>query len=198
MLRRAAYGAALACFAFVAWSWTELHELMQADPVWRELYAAGHRVFVAGTIAPRLVVAFAGMTTLFATLAAWSAGPEDRKRLAWVAIVSRVAAVGGAVWLWRAGFVVDGPARAWLGVLGAAAVIDGATWLIATRRPSDRVLAVATAAGTAALVAAVVVREAPRIALVEQGPEAGGGVVFAVAIVIGIAAIAWIVRTVRA
>src|SRR5678816_2594181 len=26
--RRAAYGIALACFAFVAWSWSELHELM--------------------------------------------------------------------------------------------------------------------------------------------------------------------------
>ncbi|HTR54177.1 MAG TPA: hypothetical protein VMJ10_25970, partial [Kofleriaceae bacterium] len=64
--RRSALAAALACFAFVAWSWSELHELMQADDEWRAFYAAGDRVFGAATIAPRFVVFAGAMTALFA------------------------------------------------------------------------------------------------------------------------------------
>src|SRR5258706_12791330 len=107
--RRIALGGALACFAFVAYSWSELHELMQADPEWRDFYAAGHRVFFAGTIAPRFVIAIGAMATLFATVAAWSA--DDRGLLARIAAAGRIVSIAGAVWLWRAGFSVDGPAR---------------------------------------------------------------------------------------
>jgi hypothetical protein len=66
------------------------------------------------------------------------------------------------------------------------------------RWPTDRILAVATAAGTAALLSAVVVREAPRVDLIElQAAPSGGAVAFAVALVLGTAAIAWVVRQIR-
>ncbi|HEY1547631.1 MAG TPA: hypothetical protein VGG28_07420 [Kofleriaceae bacterium] len=186
--RRVALGVALACFAFVAWSWSELHELMQADPEWAQLYAAGDRFYASSQLAPRLVVLFGAMATIFAAIAAWFVA--DRAALARVAIGGRIVSIVGAVWLWRAGFVVDGPARAWLYLLAVAVAIDTVAWLV-------RALTVATAAGAAALLAAVVVREAPRVALIEpaHGP-AGGVVAFAIAVAIGAAAIAWVIRTV--
>jgi hypothetical protein len=194
--RRFALAGALACFAFVAYSWSELHELMQADPVWRDFYAAGHRVFLAGSIPPRFVVGLGAMATLFATVAAWSA--RERGVLARLAVAGRIVSIAGAIWLWRTGFAIDGPAVAWCGVLVAATVVDTGAWLVLTKRSSDRVLAVATAGGTAALLSAAIVREAPRVALIEPRPGADGWLVFAIALVVGAAAIAWIVRTVRA
>ena len=76
--------------------------------------------------------------------------------------------IAGAVWLWRAGFARRGPgARLVRDLLAGAAVIDVGAWLALLRcgersraRGRDR-------GGTAALVAAVVVREAPRVALIE-------------------------------
>lgn len=198
--RRIALAIGLGCFAFVAYSWSELHELAQDEPAWRDFYAAGRRVYLAGSIAPRFVVFAGAMATLFALVAAWSADEAGRRRLAVVAACGRIVSAGGAVWLWRAGFDVSGPAVAWLGVLAAATVVDAGAWAVATRRPTDRVLAVATASGTSALVAAVIVREAPRVALIEPhrlAGEAGGAPVFAIALVAGAAAIGWIVRTAR-
>src|SRR5262249_3441756 len=70
--RKPALAGALVCFVFVAWSWTELHQLMQADAAWRDFYAAGERLFVDGDITPRLIVWLGAMATLFATVSAWS------------------------------------------------------------------------------------------------------------------------------
>jgi hypothetical protein len=198
--RRIALGTGLACFVFVAWSWSELHELMQADPEWAAFYAAGHRVFTAATIAPRLVIVLGAMATLFVTIAAWSTDREGRSRLAPIAAVGRVISILGAVWLWKAGFAVEGAAVAWFGILAGAAVIDFVAWAIAWKRPSDLMLTIATAAGTAALLAAAVVREAPRVALIETSAQAagsGGGFAFLIALVVGSAAIVWVVRQLR-
>jgi hypothetical protein len=198
--RRATTGIALACFLFVAWSWSELHELGKADAVWRAFYAAGDRLFTAATIAPRFVLIAGAMATLFATVAVWST--DERKRLAVLGLAGRLVSIGGAIWLWRAGFDVIPAVRPWLIVLFAAVVIEIAAWVVTLRLPTDRSLAVVTAAGTSALLAAAVVRESPRIAMIEPvhplAAGAGGWVVFAIALVIGIGAIAWIVRTVRA
>jgi hypothetical protein len=199
--RRPALAIGLACFAFVAWSWSELHELMAADPTWREFYAAGNRMFLAGTIAPRFVIFAGAMTTTFAMIAAWSAVDADRKRLAVVALASRLVSIGGAVWLWRTGFTVAGPALAWFVVLVGAVVVELVGWAWLLRAPTERALAIVTGAGTSAVVAAVVVRETPRVALIEPTHDlainAGGAVVFAIALVAGVAAIAYVVRLAR-
>ncbi len=195
--RRAALATAVVCFAFVAWSWSELHELMQADPQWAAFYGAGHRIYITATIAPRFITVLGAMATLFATIAVWSADEPGRRRLAVIAVAGRGVSILGALWLWRAGFDVAGPARAWFGILVAATASDVAAWSIALRRPGDRVVAVATGAGAAALLAAAVVREAPRVALIELQPQAeisGGEVAFAIALVLGTVAIIWIVR----
>lgn len=200
--RQAALATALVCFTFVAWSWSELHELMQADAAWHAFYAEGQRVFVAGTIVPRLVVFGGAMATTFALIAAWSADAGGRKRLALLALLARLVSVGGAIWLWRAGFEPHGAARGWAFVLIAAVTIDVGAWALVLRTAGERGLAVATGSGAAAIVAASIVREAPRVALIEPAhpiaANAGGVVVFAVAVVVGLAAIAWVVRTVRA
>ena len=198
--RRIALGAALACFAFVAWSWSELHELMQADPEWAAFYAAGHRWFTAATIAPRFVIVMGAMATLFVTVAAWSTDTAGRSRLAPIAAVGRVVSIAGALWLWHTGFSVEGPAVVWFAILVGAALIDLAAWTITWKRPSDLALTIATAAGTAALLSAAVVREAPRVALIEthvQAETSGAGFAFVIALVLGTAAIAWVVRQLR-
>jgi len=191
--RRIALVASLACFAFVAWSWSELHELMSADPEWAAIYGAGERFYADAQLAPRLVVLAGAMATQFAAVAAWST--TERRGLAAIAVAGRGVSLLGALWLWHAGFAVDGPARGWLYLLGGAAAIDTAAWLVVPRR--DRALHVATGAGAAALLAAVVVREAPRVALIEpdHGPS-GGVLAFAIALVLGAAAIAWVIRAI--
>jgi drug/metabolite transporter (DMT)-like permease len=192
---RAALGTALSCFAFVAWSWSELHEIMQADPEWSAFYAAGDRFYTDAQLAPRLVVLAGAMATIFAAVAAWFA--SDRRPLAVVALAGRVVSFAGAAWLWRAGFAVDGPARGWLWLLGGAAVVDSIAWLAVAWRDHSGALIAATSAGAAALLAAVVVREAPRVALIEpsHGPS-GGAAAFAIALVVGALAIAWVIRAV--
>ncbi len=201
---RLALAGALACFAFVAWSWSELHELMLADPVWSAFYAAGERFYADAQLAPRLVLLAGAMATLFAAVAAWSAA--ERGTLAMIAIAGRVASIAGAFWLWRAGFVIDGPARGWLWLLAAASAIDVAAWLavawlhrhaLARRAPVDWALTVATGAGAAALIAAVIVREAPRVSLIEPAHGPSGGVLaFAIALLAGAVAIAWVIRAI--
>ncbi|MDB4955036.1 MAG: hypothetical protein JWO36_2605 [Myxococcales bacterium] len=197
--RRVSTGVALACFVFVAYSWSELHELGKTDVVWRAFYAAGDRVFTGATIAPRFIVIVGAMMTLFAMIAAWST--NARRHLAVMALSGRIISIGGAVWLWRSGFEITDAVRPWFIVLVVAVVVECAGLALALRKPSARVLAVITAAGIGALVSAAVVREAPRIAMIEPehplATTAGGSVVFAIAFVLGTVAIAWVVRTVR-
>jgi len=197
--RRGALAIALACFAFVAWSWSELHALMLADARWRDFYAAGDRVYFDSALVPRAIAIGASMVDMFAIAAAWSADAAARKRLAVIALVARAISVGGAAWLFQSGFDLDGPAHAWVVALGLALAAESAGWVAVWRGGSDRALALVTAGGVGALVAAIVVREAPRLALLEPSPpESGGALVFALALALGVAAIAWIVRTVRA
>src|SRR5438067_509291 len=103
--RIAALAVGAACFAFVAWSWSELHELMSADGAWRDLYAAGQRQFASTTVAARFVVLAGAMATVFATVAAWS---HAERRLAAIAIAGRLVSIAGAAWLVAQGFPADG------------------------------------------------------------------------------------------
>jgi len=199
--RRLALGVGAACFGFVAWSWTELHQVMEADGAWRAMYAAGERFHLDAAIAPRLAIWAGAMLALFATVAAWPAAAAERRRLAGLALAGLIAcaATSAAVAVVRR--ELD-PAHGWTYLLAAAAIAAALGWGWTARRPDGPGLSVATAATTAALVAGAVVREAPRLALIEHGRAtavgSGGLPVFVITLAIGAAAIAWVVRTARA
>ncbi len=201
--RRLALGVGLGCFVFVAWSWTELHELMQDDPAWRAMYGASSRFYLDLAIVPRLAAWLGAMLALFATIAAWSAAPPafgDRRRLAILALAGLVTCgVASTAGVAMSG--AAGPAHGWTYVLAAAAIIAAIGWGWTLRRPDGTGLTLATAATAAALFAGTIVREAPRLALIERSrataAHSGGLIVFFFTLAIGIAAIAWIVRTVR-
>jgi len=197
--RRLALGVATACFAFVGWSWTELHQVMLDDAGWRAMYAAGARFHGDAAILPRLAIWSGAMVALFAAVSAWPAAAAERRRLAGLALAGLIACGAAAA----AAIALGGfdPAHGWTYLLIAAAVTAVLAWAWTARRPDGRGLTVATAATAAALIAGSVVREAPRLALIERDRAtavgAGGLPVFVVTLAIGAAAIAWVVRTAR-
>jgi hypothetical protein len=198
--RSLALGAGTLCFGFVAWSWTELHQLMQADSAWRAMYAAGARFHLELAVVPRLATWLGVMLALFATVAAWSAAPAQRRRLAGLALAGLVtSSAASTATIMMSAFE---PAHGWTYLLIAAAVIAALGWSWTARRPDGPGLTLATAATAAALFAGAIVREAPRLALIERSRatavDSGGRLVFFVTLAFGIMAIAWVVRNVRA
>lgn len=202
--RRLALGVATACFAFVAWSWTELHQVMLDDAGWRAMYAAGERFHADAAIVPRLLTWFGAMLVLFAAVSAWPATAAERRRLAGLALAGLVtcgAASAVALALGAAFDLTHDPAHGWTYLLLAAAVTAALAWAWTARRPDGPGLSIATATTAAALVAGTIVREAPRLVLIERSrttaTDSGGLPVFAVTFALGAAAITWVVRTVR-
>ena len=196
------------CFAFVAWSWTEHHLLMVDDARWHAFYAAGDHVYTSAALVPRVAMWLAAALPAFAAIAAWQvgAGPA-RRRLAVLAIAGVVASTALALVVRgrldpaaRAG--VDA-ATPWLVVFIAGRAVEVAAWIaIAVAPAASRALLVATGGAVAALVAGVLLREAARAHLLAPtrpaAAQAGGAIVFAIAVVLVIVAVAWIARTVRA
>lgn len=199
--RRIALAVALGCFTFVAWSWSELHLLMQDQPAWREMYAAGDRFYAQSGVMPRLLLWLGAMATLFATVAAWWAAAPDRRTLAAIAIVGRAISALAVVLLVAGDAAVISAAHGWLYLMLAAVAIELAAWIWTWLAPDGPGLTLVTGAGTAALLAGVVVREAPRLAHIEaprsSALEASGFAVFALTALLGVVLIAWIVRSIR-
>ncbi len=199
--RRAALALALLCFTFVAWSWSELHLVMQDQPAWREMYAAGDRFYAQAGVLPRLLLWLGAMATLFATVAAWWAAAPDRRRLAIIAISGRVVSAIAIGLLVAADAAVISAAHGWLYLLLAAVAVELVAWGWTWLSPHGAGLMLVTGAATAALLAGVVVREAPRLAAIEApraaALEAAGFPVFALTAVLGVVLIAWIVRSIR-
>jgi len=203
-LRKLALATGLVCFVFVAWSWTEINAVMQDEPAWREMYAAGSRLYAQSGVVPRLLVWLGAMASGFAILAAWWARAADYRRLAIIGVIGRVASALAIVWLATntgPSAAIVGAAHGWTYVLAAGVLAELVGWGWMLRRPTGRALSLVTGAGAAALIAGVVVRESPRLALIEapraSSVEAQGLWVFALTALVGIALIAWIVRTIR-
>lgn len=198
--RRLALGIGLGCFVFVAWSWTELHLVMEAEPVWRDMYAAGDRVYGTTDVWPRLMLWLGVMATLFATVAVWSAGALERQRLAVIALAGRAISGVALGWLSARGGSID-EAAGWGYVMLGAMTVEVGAWIMMWRAPGSGTVKLVAGAAAVALITGSVVREAPRIVLLEPSRpaavEAGGFWVFVLTLVVGIAAISWIVRTVK-
>lgn len=199
--RRIALGVGLACFAFVAWSWTELHLLMRDEPAWRELYAAGTRIYAEAGVAPRLLLWLGAMAALFAAVAVFRETGDGRRRMAAIALAGLAVAGGAAGWLGAGGAGAAGAAHGWLYLAIAAAAVTAGAWIWTWRAPGGAGATVAAGATAAALVSGAVVREAPRLLLLEPPrPEAlaaGGAPVFLVTLAGGALAIGWVLRTIR-
>jgi hypothetical protein len=198
--RAVALALALACFAFVAWSWTELHLLMRDDAAWRAMYAAGTRIYADAGVAPRLVLWLGAALALHAALAVWWEAGAARRRLAGLALAGLAVAGAGAAWCAAAG-AAAGAAHGWLYVLIAAVVVLAGAWGWMVRDPDGPAIGLVTGATAAALLAGVVVREAPRLALLEPArpaaAAAGGMPVFVATLALGAIAIGYVVRVVR-
>ncbi len=188
--RTRALAGAVLCFLFVAWSWTELHLLMRDEAAWVEMYAAGERFYRGGGVGPRLLLWLGVMTTLFAIVAAWWAPARSRVRLAGLGLAGRLASGVALAWFLARGESPDPAAHAWRALVGGAIVIELGGWVALLRRPAGAALLVITGAGTAAMLGTAVIREAAL--------ESSGAWVFVLTALVGIAAITWIVRTIRA
>jgi hypothetical protein len=198
--RRLALGIGAACFGFVAWSWTELHQVMLDDASWRAMYAAGERFHLDAAIVPRLAIWLGAMLALYATVSAWSASAAERRRLAALALAG-LAVCGAASAISLVLHREFDAAHGWTYALAVAGIAAALGWGVTARRPDGPGLTAATAATTVALLAGAIVREAPRLALIEHARAtavgSGGLPVFVVTFAVGVAAIAWVVRTVR-
>jgi hypothetical protein len=199
--RRIALGAGLACFAFVAWSWTELHLLMRDEPAWRALYAAGTRIYADAGVAPRLLLWLGAMAALFAAIAVWWEAGAERRRLAAIALAGFAVVGIAAGWLVAGGASVAHAAHGWLYLALAAAALTAGAWIWTWRAPGGAGPTLVAGATAAALLSGAVVREAPRLALLEPprpaALAAGGAPVFLATLAFGALAIAWIVRQIR-
>lgn len=192
--RRVALAIGALCFAFVAWSWTEVHQLMLADPAWAALYGGGTRVYLDPAIAPRLALWLGAMLALYAATAAWSASLDERRTLARLGLLGLLVATAAGL---AQGFA---PAHGWTYVLLAATAATATGWLLILRRRAA--LPLVTAGTLIALLTGTIVREAPRLALIEHdratATHSGGLVVFLATFAAGALLIRWVIKTVRA
>ncbi len=199
-VRRIALAIGTVCFLFVAWSWTELDQLMQDEPAWRAMYAAGQRIYGEARVYPRLLLWLGAMLSLFAIVASWWASGGERRRLAILGLSGRGLSVAAAVLLAGAGGALQGDAHGWLYLLIAALAVEAAGWVWMLRAPDGAGLSLVTGAGSAALLCATVVREAPRLALLEPSrPDASGSsgfALFAVTLAIGVGTMVWVWRAI--
>jgi hypothetical protein len=206
--RLAAIAIAAGCFGFVAWSWTEHHLLMNDDARWHAFYAAGKRFHVTSALAPRLATWLCAALPVFAVIAAWQVGAEGApgRRLAIVALAGIAASTALALVVRGA---LDSAARAgvdagrpWLVVLIAGRVAEAAAWAaVLLRRAPRGALMLATGGAAASVVAGACLREAARLHLVApmrpNAESAGGAVVFVVAAAAVVGAMVLIARLVR-
>ena len=197
--RRLALATAVGSFLFVAWSWTELHLVMRDHAAWQTMYGAGDRMYGQGDVIPRLLLWLGAMPILFAVLALWLSPQTSRRRLAVIALAGHAIVAIAVAWIVARSGTVDAIAHGWLYVLLAAVAIELGGWLWMLRTGGGSLLV--TAATTAALFAGAVVREAPRLALLEPpraaARDAEGLGVFVATLVIGALAIAYVVRLIR-
>lgn len=199
-------GAALACFVVVACLWSWNHRVMTAPQGWLEAYRRSVPAVYGASWLPRLPLWIGGMLAQFATFAAWQAArlePRALPALAAVAWLGRALSILGALLLGWHHHLGEPLVLALLGCIAADAVL----WLVLAQRarrdgaaPRPLLLAV-TATTTLGLLAAILVRELPRLPQLRSLSAAihhsGGAWLFAGFSVLGLLAFALIFRAAR-
>lgn len=220
-LWRVTAAGAFACFAFVAWSFTENHLLSRDQGAWVEVFASGHYIYPSWEIVPRLAVWFFGAGTVAAPLMGWQlrhvrdpdgpASPREIRRLAALALLGLVGA-GIAVPV----YITLAPANAVQVATGTMAlpyaaitvvggVVQLGVWVSVYRQGvlEPRPLWLATLGLALSLIGSGVVRESLRISAVDieqlypfhaAAADSQGLLLFLVFMVVNTAVIAGAVR----
>jgi hypothetical protein len=165
------------------------------------MYGSGQRLYASAGVAPHLLLWLGAMAALFAAIAVWWERGAARQRLAAIAL-SGLTVVGiAAAWSVARGTSADAAAHGWLYIAIAAAAVTVAAWLWTWRAPDGPGAYLVAGATAAALFSGAVVREVPRLALLEpprpSALSAGGMPVFLVTLLFGALAIGWVTRLVR-
>ncbi|MEM6798563.1 MAG: hypothetical protein AAF589_03530 [Planctomycetota bacterium] len=216
----------LACFAFVAWSWTENHLLStRGQAAWTEQYASGGWFYGDPELPPRLTLWYVGAFPTLAAIVAWQlavsrpseeaeADAAARRSLARLALSAlTAAAIAAAVYGFslpedvRTGVFRRASAYLALGGIGAAAQVYG--WATVLKRggpPAGAPLAAISFGVLAATTGVTVAREARRLAAIDitafyeshaQASGVGGLAVFVLFFAVNAALIAGVVVLVR-
>lgn len=225
LLRVVAGVIAFACFAFVAYSWTENYLLSVAGQrTWAREYLSGSLFYAESRLVPRLAVWFIGALPTMALLVSWQlwyAQRVDRPEIAaearWcgtLALAGLAATlVAGCVYFAVAGSQLRSAFFGWLAgpyfLLAALGFcIQTIAWIRQRRATAfeGRWLTLASVGAALTLLGMTVTREAIRleavdiIAFQDQHAAAagkGGIVIFLLFFVVNIAAVAWCFRLVR-
>lgn len=209
---------AFGCFVFVAYSWTESHLLALDHGTWARFYVDGKLVYLDRAVPLRAVVWVGGAFPIMAAALAWQLldaqqRGDDRvasagKRLAMIAfgglVVALVAAFAYRDTLSPAAreALTSPMARPYLivGALGAVMTVAGWAWQLRQVRLARGPIALAGSGSLLMIVAAVVLREALRVAshdmerlavVHRRASEAGGMPVFLFFLLLNGAAITW-------
>jgi hypothetical protein len=217
-LRVAVAAGAFACFAFTGYSWTENHLLSIHERDWSRFYASGALLYYRPELIPRLLFAFAAAFPTLSAVVGWQlrrrADAPTTRRLALLAALGLFAAAGAGVLY---GETLEAPTRAQvrsplafpylvLAMAGAAAQL--AAWVVQWRSQRLRAgwLGVASAGAFLSIVGIAVVREALRLGSLDlaalsaehaRAADAGGAMVFAVALGLNFLLIAYTVFLAR-
>lgn len=216
--------AAMACILFVAWSWVENHLLSLNRQAWPVQYLAGAMIYTDPKILPRLAFYIASAFPAASVLLAWQlragasgvsaeAARRSTHLLAYLAVISSVVAAAMVGWIVPAPAATttspDLAASMQAGVLAAWAgtgVVLSA-WLPGLlRKPMSLPALLAASAGTGGFwLGTLYAREAARLSLLvdpsllERHAQVGtwaGFAVFVTFAVLGLGAIAYVVRAV--
>lgn len=207
--------AAVLCFVFVGYSFTENHLLSQTPEAWTSFYGSGSPAWFSPAILPRYAMFALGAIPTMTLLLAWQlrAEPSVHKRLSWIGVaglVASAAALGG----WIATLspsahaaIFGAPGGPWLGIAVVGGLVQAAVWALGTRSTWTRGrLSVASVGLAMTLLGMTCVREVVRLADVDiaalsqahaRSSESGGVAVFFLFLVVNGALIAWALLQVR-
>jgi len=170
----------LACFAFVAWSWTENHLLStRGQEVWTAQYASGSLWYGDSELPPRLALWCAGAFPALAMVLAWQLrpggnSPQVTRPLASIALVGLIAsALAGIVYALalpnEIRTQIADAALPYLVLVGAGGVLQTTAWLATWRagKLAAPLLVTATTGVIAATLGMTVLRELRRLAAID-------------------------------
>lgn len=191
-LVRAAIGVgAFACFAFVAYSWTENHLLSQRSQVFKTaFYATSSIIYTDPRLLPRLGIWFFGAFPTMVWMLGWQLRYQrntgqpvpgsEFKRLAVTGVVGlAMAGLCACGYLWAGpadevgGSVIFGQsALVWTvsSLMGGLVLLIGLVWLAICPDQPTRSLALATVGSVVAILGATCVREVVRLNRVDLEP----------------------------